>query len=154
MSLKSELCHLQCVISHLSARMDDPNNSFQRLESDLWPGRGLRSRPAVRISCRSRIINAALAKSIEIKILLSIQAGGNYNPRKANKTAGLSAALSHYSHWGDARYQNSEHAERLAARGETRRIIRREKPCLTAKGSGTVMLCMCCLLYTSPSPRD
>ena len=91
--------HLHRVISHLSAGMDDPNNSFQRLESDLWPGRELRSRPAVLcISCRSRIINAALAKSIEIKILLSIQAGGNYNPRKANKTAGLSAALSHYSH--------------------------------------------------------
>ena len=75
MSLKSELCHLQCVISHLSAGMDDPNNSFQRLESDLWPGLVLRSRPAVLcISCRSRIINAALAESIEIKILLSIQA--------------------------------------------------------------------------------
>ena len=28
--------HLQGVISHLSVRMDDPNNSFQRLESDLW----------------------------------------------------------------------------------------------------------------------
>ena len=51
-------------------------------------------------------------ESIEIKILLSIQAASNYNPRKANKNAALSAALSHYSHWGDVRYQNSNHIER------------------------------------------
>ena len=110
---------------------------------------------------------------------LKYSSSSNYNPRKANKTAGLSAALSHYSHWGDARYQNSEHAERLAARGETRRIIRREKPCLTATGYGTVMscmwtsflllptcnptktavrwihhfLCLLCLLLSSPGPK-
>ena len=53
-----------------------------------------------------------LAESIEIKILLSIQAASNYNPRKANKTAGLYRLL-----WAitaiesDARYQNSEHGE-------------------------------------------
>ena len=31
---------------------------------------------------------------------LKYSSSSNYNPRKANKTAGLSAALSHYSHWG------------------------------------------------------
>ena len=43
-------------------------------------------------------LSMQLAESIEIKILLSIQAASNYNPRKANKTLPQSAALSHYSH--------------------------------------------------------
>ena len=60
------------------------------------------------------------AESIEIKILLSIQAASNYNPRKANKTAAHYRLL-----WAitaiesDARYQNSEHGE-SEARSVTR----------------------------------